>query len=204
MRVRPARYTAVAPWYDILSLEWPVYRGPRLAAVRALDLRLGESVLDVGCGTGLNLAPLHDRIGAHGRVMGVDSSASMLAVARRKAARGGWDQDRFVHADAARPPVAPAPEFDAAIASYALSLMPEWETALELMVSSVRPGGRIAVVDLAVPAGPLIGAVARLACRLGGSEPSRRPSALLAQRTAQVAAVDMRAGHVLVRVGEVR
>ncbi len=204
MRIRPARYTAVAPWYDIVSLEWPVYRAPRLAAVRALGLRSGDIVLDVGCGTGLNLAPLHDRIGAHGRVVGVDSSASMLAVARRKAARAGWERDRFMHADAGRSPLAPVPEFDAAIATYALSLMPEWETTLELMVSSVRPGGRVAVVDLAVPPGPLLGAAARLACRLGGSEPSRRPGTLLAQRTAEVAAVDMRGGHVLVRVGEVR
>ena len=137
--------------------------------------------------------------------MGVDSSASMLAVARRKAARGGWDQDRFVHADAARPPVAPAPEFDAAIASYALSLMPEWETALRLMVSSVRPGGRIAVVDLAVPAGPLIGAVARLACRLGGSEPESAPERVAGATDGP----GRRGGHACrarpgPRVGEVR
>jgi cyclopropane fatty-acyl-phospholipid synthase-like methyltransferase len=56
------------------------------AARAALALRPGEHVLDVGCGSGQTTLQLGDAVGPTGRVLGVDVSAPLLAVARRRGA----------------------------------------------------------------------------------------------------------------------
>ncbi len=81
-RVRLPRYSLGARFYDGRSGERPVYRAGRLRGIAALHLSPGARVLDVGCGTGLNLAPVLSRIGPAGRVLGVDRSDAMLAQAR--------------------------------------------------------------------------------------------------------------------------
>ena len=67
----PARYTVSARFYDILSLEWPVYRAGRVTAIGAMGLLPGMRVLDLGCGTGLNHPLLVDAVGPTGTVIGV-------------------------------------------------------------------------------------------------------------------------------------
>ncbi len=60
----------------------------------------GDTVLDVGCGTGLNFALLSDAVGHSGRVIGLDRSPQMLDVARRRMDHRGWSNVAIVHADA--------------------------------------------------------------------------------------------------------
>lgn len=128
------RHRRIAPLYDWLSLEWPVYRGGRVEAIRLAELRRGDQVMDVGCGTGLSFPLLQEAVGPAGLVVGVDLSPQMLGVARRRAERTGWRNARLVAADATT--LSPAalervglPTFDAAIATYSLSLMPGWRAA---------------------------------------------------------------------------
>ena len=80
------RYTAGARFHDVLSGERWVYRAGRVAGIRLLSPARGGAVLDLGCGTGLNLPLLADAVGPEGLVIGVDSSPSMLAVARKRIA----------------------------------------------------------------------------------------------------------------------
>lgn len=202
--VRTARYRAVASVYDVVSLEWPVYRLPRLTAIAALGLRPGQRVLDVGCGTGLNLEPLHGALGRTGSVTAVDASPQMLAAAQRRSQRRGWHSDTFICADMTELPASSLPRFDAAVVTYALSLMDEWQRALDTIIEAVRPGGPVVVVDLTLAAGRLARPASRLACHLGGSDPTKRPWSRLEQQTANVTGWSMRSGHVQVRVGTVR
>lgn len=88
-RIR-GRYDAVGRVYDIVSLERMVYRRPRLRMLQLLAPPPGGIVIDVGCGTGLNLSPLLAALGPNGHVVGVDASASMLAAARRRVRAAGW------------------------------------------------------------------------------------------------------------------
>jgi len=80
-------YQDQASVYDIQTERFDHWR-QRL--IDLLPLQVGNVVLDVGCGTGLCFPRLLRRVGATGVVVGIDESAEMLAVARRRIADNGW------------------------------------------------------------------------------------------------------------------
>ena len=109
---------------------------------RALDLSVGQSVLDFGCGSGeptLSLAPLV----APGRVVGVDLSAPMLATARRRARLRDARNVRFVRGDIARMRL--PGRFDRVISRYGLMFVDDIPLTLERLRRAMKPGGRIAI-----------------------------------------------------------
>lgn len=209
------RYTRFAGWYDAMSAE-PVYRAGRRVAIRALGLRPGQRVLDVGCGSGLNLAALAAEVGPGGEVVGIDRSPQMLQVARRKADRLGLPQVRLVQADAtrltsadlARGPGAgagrvDAENFDAMLATYALSLTNDPDAAWLAARALLAPGAMVAVVDMQRPTGAAAWAtpLARLACWLGGADIDAHPWRTVQADLHDVRRWSLRGGHVQVRVG---
>lgn len=119
----------------------------REVALRDLDLRPGESVLDLGCGPGGGMVALREAVGPGGRVMGVDNSPAMLARARRQVEERGWTNVRLHLADASRVPFGHE-EHDAAIALSSLSAMPDVPTAVRHLHGALRPGGRLFVFDV--------------------------------------------------------
>lgn len=143
---RTGRYTVAARVYDLISAERPVYRPGRLLGITGLRLHAGGSVLDLGCGTGLNHPLLVEAVGLTGAVVGLDRSPQMLDQAHRRARRHKWTQTRTVLADLVDGPGVDG--FVAVITTYALSLVPHWERAWAAAINAVRPGGRAAVVDL--------------------------------------------------------
>ncbi len=128
-------FFALGPWQERLRGE----------AVQALRLSSGDSVLDVASGTGANLPFLEQAVGAGGRIVAIDFTPSMLARARARAGRHGWQNIKFVEADAAA--MGFDGEFDGALCTLALTVIPRWTDALDAMVAAVKPGGRIAVLD---------------------------------------------------------
>jgi S-adenosylmethionine-diacylgycerolhomoserine-N-methlytransferase len=209
--LRPERYTVSAPAYELISGERPVYRAARAVSIAGLRLTPGCSVLDLGCGTGLNYPLLVGAVGPAGTVVGIDRSPQMLTQARLRATRHGWSQVRTVQGDlldgpgpAGLGPSEGGPAgYDALIATYALSLVPRWEHAWAHALAAVRPGGRIAVVDLALPTGrgAVLSPLARLACAFGGSDPHAHPWTVLERDCTDVTAHSLWGGHVQVRVG---
>ena len=133
------KYTLFAPFYDLLSGEYPVYHAGRVLGIDALAPTPGQQVLDIGCGTGLNFPLLQERIGASGTIVGIDRSAEMLRQARRRARARGWENVILIQADmvlldpgaiAARIEASGGTAAsDAALATYSLSLMGDWEQA---------------------------------------------------------------------------
>lgn len=205
---RPTPYTLSARLYDVISAEWPVYRAGRVTAMDLLDLPAGSHVLDVGCGTGLNFPLLQKRIGPGGSITGVDASPQMLAQARRRSDAAGWSNVTLVAADATAlgAQVGGREQFDAALTTYALSLMPRWLGALDSMIALTRVGGEVAVVDMQKPVGraAVWTPLARLACRLGGSDIDAHPWTAMTSRVDTVRTAAARGGHIQVRVGSVR
>jgi SAM-dependent methyltransferase len=117
------------------------YQTPLLdaAAVTAQD-----RVLDVGCGSGrvsLDAA----RRAPDGSVLGLDLSASMLAVARRAAADEGVENVEFVHGDAQVHPL-PRGYFDVVLSRHGSMFFADPKAAFAHLVQVLRPGGRLALL----------------------------------------------------------
>ncbi|MBV8055216.1 MAG: class I SAM-dependent methyltransferase, partial [Deltaproteobacteria bacterium] len=111
--------------------------------VGRLALKSGETVLDVGCGTGLSFAALENEVGSQGRIIGIDQSLEQLAKARGLAARSGWQNIILLNCpveDAQIPVTADAALFDL---THDIMRTPR---AVQNIVSSLRDGGRIVVV----------------------------------------------------------
>jgi SAM-dependent methyltransferase len=135
----------------------------RDVALRDLGLRPGESVLDVGCGTGGAVVALREAVGPDGRVTGTDNSPAMLARARRRVDERGWTNVSLHLADASRVPFG-REEFDAAVALSSLSAMPDVPVAVRHVYDALRPGGRLFVFDVRLR--PTGGRVHRAGTRL--------------------------------------
>jgi ubiquinone/menaquinone biosynthesis C-methylase UbiE len=123
--------------------------------VKRLDLRAGERVLDVGCGTGASALPAAEGVGPSGGVVGVDLADRLLAVARAKAAARRLTNVEFTVGDMERLEY-PDASFDAVVCVFAIFFVPDMVAAARELWRLVRPGGRLAVTtwgpDLWAPA----------------------------------------------------
>lgn len=204
---RLRRYGPTSRFYDVVSLEGPVYRAGRVAGIRELHLHPGDRVLDVACGTGLDFPLLAREVGRSGRIVGVDRSATMLNRARAKASAGHLEQVEIRSADAADVTrvTADDPPYDAALFTYALSIIDPWRAVLTDTMNRVRPGGRVVVVDLALTTGRWrwLAPLARLACFAGGADPHRHPWEMLLATTIHPTHRVLRGGHVHVAGGTI-
>lgn len=116
----------------------------RCQVLRALELREGERVLDIGSGPGLLAYDMAASVGPGGRACGIDVSAEMLAMSRRRCAEQPWTE--FEIADATNLPY-PDGSFDAAVSIQVYEYVADIPTALAELYRVTRPGGRAVVMD---------------------------------------------------------
>ncbi|MDT8279150.1 MAG: class I SAM-dependent methyltransferase [Erythrobacter sp.] len=126
--------------------------------IKGLAAQPGMRVLEIACGTGRNLATI-GKVWPGVRLYGLDISAEMLKSARAavgaEARLGQGDACSF---DAAA--LLGEPQFDRVVLSYSLSMIPDWQGALDHAASLLAPGGALHVVDFGDLAGlprPLAG-----------------------------------------------
>ncbi|GAB3455740.1 class I SAM-dependent methyltransferase [Actinophytocola sediminis] len=123
------------------------------AMLGATGIGPGDTVLDLGCGTGGYFAPVLAAIGDTGQLVGVDLSQASVRRARARIARLGWSNVAVEHADAATADLGDA-RYDAAFAMYSLSAIPDYRAAIRRAHTALRPGGRLFVADVRlVPGG---------------------------------------------------
>lgn len=152
---RGAVMNRMAPCYDLGCLGVGLGARFRRETLRHAGLRSGARVLDVGCGTGVLTRRAAAAVGPSGSVIGVDPSASMIAVARRNAGRED-SRAEFRLGVIERLPFADA-GFDAALSSLMLHHLPPdlKRDGLKEVYRVLRPGGRFVVVDLDRPGNAL-------------------------------------------------
>ncbi|PSP76872.1 alkanonic acid methyltransferase [Halobacteriales archaeon QS_3_64_16] len=153
-----AFYGRWARLYDRIA-RFPGVGAWRAAAADALALEPGDTVLEMGCGTGANLPYLRERVGPEGQVIGIDLTAGMLDVARERVERRGWKNVSLIRADASRPPIAASAVdhaigegtngkgIDAVLASFLSGMFADPAPVIEEWCSLLGPGGRICLLD---------------------------------------------------------
>jgi ubiquinone/menaquinone biosynthesis C-methylase UbiE len=121
------------------------------ALMAAAGLRAGERVLDVGCGCGPMALTAARAVAPDGDVVGLDLSAPMLEVARRRAASAGVANVTFEQADVQVHPIGDG-SFDVAISRFGTMFFADAVAAFANIRRALRPGGRLCIVTWQPPA----------------------------------------------------
>jgi arsenite methyltransferase len=116
----------------------------RCQVLKALQLREGERVLDVGVGPGLLAYDMAASVGRDGQVCGIDISEDMLSMSRKRCADQTWTE--YQRADATDLPY-PDDHFDAAVSTQVYEYVADILAALAELYRVTRPGGRVVVLD---------------------------------------------------------
>ncbi len=159
------------------------------APIEALDLRAGETVVDLGSGGGLDAFLAAQRVGPSGQVIGVDMTPEMIAKARRSAERGGYTNVEFREGRLEALPVDDA-TVDAITSNCVINLVPDKAAVFREVARVLKPGGRIVVSDIVLD-GELPGEVAEdvlayVGCVSGAVERSRYFETLRAAGLGQI------------------
>ena len=145
------RYDRIAGLIPFFEWLFFLPSGLRRNAVDRLELKPGDSVLEVGCGTGRNLPFLRSAVGSRGRVYGVDLSAGMLSKAHELTTRNRWSNVALTQADAIDY-VAPR-RLDGVLFSLSYNTIPHHHAVLCHVWSQLRPGGSLVIMDAKPPPG---------------------------------------------------
>lgn len=112
-------------------------------------IHAGETVLDIGCGAGMDLLLAAKRVGSNGHAIGVDMTEAMIERSRQSAARAGLRQVEIRKADATALPIADC-TIDVVSLNGVLNLVPEKDRAFAEIVRVLKPGGRLHLADIAI------------------------------------------------------
>ena len=144
-------YDRLAPFYDLAVAPYRLVRLRQLAiqAIEQLRLEPGDTVIDLGTGTGWNLSRLVEVVGPSGTVIGVDISPAMLEKAHQRIARHDLVGVELIEADinTYEPPKPP----NGIISTYAIEMLPDYQIVIPRYVNSLADGGRIVTTGLRHP-----------------------------------------------------
>jgi arsenite methyltransferase len=160
------------------------------------SIREGETIVDLGSGGGLDVFLAAAKVGLTGKAIGIDMTPEMLALARANAARAGLSNVEFYESTIDKLPLADS-SVDCVISNCVINLAPDKQAVFREIARVLKPGGRLAVSDIALKRDlpPEIGQnlMAYVACIAGTIPIEEYRSGLLAAGFAHVEIIDTEA-----------
>lgn len=144
-------YDRRASHYDVLTLAFRVlgFGRHQRRVVAELGLSTDATVVDLCCGTGVNLKELSSAVGSRGTVIGVDLSEGMLAEAKERVRAAGLRNVQLVHADVREYQL--PDETAAVLSTFGLEMVPAYDEVIEGLAERLPLGGRIGLLGLKHP-----------------------------------------------------
>ncbi len=141
-------YDRIAPLYDMAAAPYWMLGADKLSdeAIAELRLQPGSTVVELGTGTGRNLAALSKAVGPSGRVIGVDLSSKMLQRAKKKLTRSQIRNVVLISEDMTT--YEPPPDTAGVLSTYAIEMLPDSTALIQRLSNNLPPGARIAVSGL--------------------------------------------------------
>lgn len=154
-------FADIAARYDFMNglMSLSMHKRWRAQAVSELNLKAGDSALDVCCGTGDFLIPLARAIGPKGLAAGLDYCEPMVRIAGKKTG-----SRMLALGDACALPITSS-SVDAVTVGWGLRNLADLEGGLREMVRVLKPGGRLVSLDMARPRNPVVRRMSNLVCR---------------------------------------
>jgi SAM-dependent methyltransferase len=137
-----AQYRLRARFYDA---ELAAFEPVRHQAIDCLQLQPGDTVLDMGCGTGLSFDRLQQRVGPEGRVVGIEQSPEMAEIASQRVAQHAWHQVTLVNASVEQA-VIPV-QADAVLFHFTHDIL-QHPGEIRRVVGHLKPGARVVAAGL--------------------------------------------------------
>ncbi len=151
-------FDSVADRYDVMNdlMSFGVHRLWKRFTINQTGVRAGQSVLDLAGGTGDLALKLHQRVGPSGNVMLSDINASMLSVGRDRMIDSGVAGNmQYALADAEQLPFAEN-SFHCVTMAFGLRNVTDKQRALNSIFSTLKPGGRLLVLEFSKPILPVL------------------------------------------------
>ncbi len=124
--------------------------------IERVGIQAGDTVLDLGCGTGLNQPKLAALVGPSGRIIGIDASEKMLSHAKTRADTHNYaDRLKLIHGDLRKLDELLDVSVDAVLATLIFSVVPAWRDVFDMSFAKLKPGGRYGIMDNYWPNPPL-------------------------------------------------
>lgn len=143
---RAKNYDFTANLYYLIGFREMAYRKK---AIKLLNLRQGDTVVEIGCGTGLNFHLLREAVGPEGKIIGVDLTDAMLLKAEERIKEKGWKNIELVKMDAS---IYSFPkDIDGIISTFAITLMPEYDLIIRNGAVALKPDNRLVILDFKMP-----------------------------------------------------